>query len=225
MNEIASLPDSSFSLPPDSVAYYADHQEQRSRLTTFFRFLTLIPPVFWLAIYGLGAFFVTVYAWFVLLFTAQFPTGAYEFLVKFQRYSAKVNSYGFLITDAFPGFSGSADEPYASHLLIGPPKERYSRAKVFFRFILYIPFYIVAYVLTLVGEIAAIVAWFVIVVTGKQPKGLQDALTFCVGYIVRTQVWYGLLTEDWPKFSDEAVTVGLQQKGYQGTIPPAQPTM
>lgn len=219
--EVNPAPDSSFALPPDSVAYFVDYEEKRSRLTTFFRFLTVIPPVIWVAIYGIGAMFVTIYAWFMLLFTAQFPEGAYNFLANFHRYVTKVNTYAFLITDKFPGFSGSPDEPYAAHLLLGPPKEKYSRAKVFFRFILYIPFYIVAYVLTIVAEVVAIVAWFAIVIMGKQPKGLQDALNFCIGFVIRAQVWYGLLTEEWPKFSDEEVTRSLQAKGYQGTIPPS----
>ncbi|MGK2878230.1 MAG: DUF4389 domain-containing protein [Solirubrobacterales bacterium] len=219
--EVNPAPDSSFALPPDSVAYFVDFEHNRSRLTTFFRFLTVIPPMIWLAIYGIGAAVVTIYAWFVLLFTAKFPEGAYGFLASFHRYATKVSAYAFLATDKFPGFSGSPDEPYAAHLLIGPPKDAYSRVKVFFRMILYIPFYIVAYVLLIVAEIVAIVAWFAIVITGKQPKGLQDALNFCLGFVFRVQVWYGLLTEDWPKFSDDEVNRKLAELGYAGTIPPS----
>lgn len=219
--EVNPAPDSSFALPPDSVAYFTDYEHKRSRLTTFFRFLTVIPPAIWLMIYGIGAFFVTIYAWFALVITAKFPEGAYEFLVKYHRYYVKVEAYAFLATDKFPGFSGSADEPYAAHLLLGPPKEQYSRWKAFFRLILYIPFYIVAYVLTIVAEVVAVVAWFAIVIMGKQPKGLQDALNFCLGFVFRAGVWAGLLTEEWPKFSDDEVTRALQEKGYQGTIPPS----
>ena len=223
MNDFAEVTpalDSSFALPPDSVAYFADYEDKRSRLTTFFRFLTVIPPAIWLALWGIAAFFATIGAWFALVFTAKFPEGLYGFLARFHRYYTRVTAYAFLATDKFPGFG--VDEPYAAHLLLGPPKDEYSRLKALFRMILYIPFYIVAYVLTLVAEVAAVVAWFVIVVTGKQPRGLQDALNFCLGFVFRSQVWYGLLTEDWPKFSDEAVTQALQQRGYQGTIPPGE---
>lgn len=216
--EVNPAPDSSFALPPDSVAYFTDYEEKRSRLTTFFRFLTVIPPLIWLAIYGIAAGVATIIAWFALVFTAKFPEGLYEFLLKFHRYATRVNAYSFLATDKFPGFS--AAEPYAAHLLVGPAKEKYSRWKTLFRGILYIPFYLVGIVLAIVAEVVAIVAWFAIVITGKQPRGLQDALNFTLGYVFRVQVWYGLLTEEWPKFSDEEVTRSLQEKGYDGTIPP-----
>ncbi|MFT4049701.1 MAG: DUF4389 domain-containing protein [Solirubrobacterales bacterium] len=219
--EVNPVPDSSFSLPPDSVAYFTEYEHKRSRLTTFFRFLTVIPPAIVLFFWAIGALFVTVYAWFGLLFTAKFPEGAYGFLVRFHTYAARVNAYGYLMTDKYPGYN--ADEPYAAHLLIGPPKAEYSRLHTFFKWLLYIPFYIVAYVLVIVGGIVSIVSWFAIVITGKQPQGIQSALDFCFGYTFRLAVWYGLLTEDWPKFSDESVTRGLQEKGYQGTIPPSEP--
>ena len=218
--EVTPALDSSFALPPDTVALYADYEHKRSRLTTFFRFICAIPHLIWLALYGIATFVVVFIAWFALLFTAKYPEGMYNFVVGFQRYATRVNAYTYLVTDKFPPFNGSADEAYAAHFLIGPPKESYSRAKTFFRFILIIPFYIVGYVLTIVFQLVAFVAWLVIVITGKQPKGIQDAMTFCLGFVVRFYSFYLFTPEDWPKFSDEEVTRSLQEKGYQGTIPP-----
>lgn len=217
---MAPAPDSSFSFPPDVVAFYADHDEKRSRLTTFFRLITAIPHIIWLALYGIAAGFATIAAWFVLLFTAKFPQGLYDFLVGFHRYYTRVNAYIWLITDKFPPFNGNDDEEYAAHLVVGPPLEKYSRAKVFFRIILYIPFYIVAYVFTIALEVVAIIAWFAIVITGKEATGLQNALTYLFSFVTRTQVWYGLLTEDWPKFGDDDVVADLKAKGYVGEFPP-----
>jgi hypothetical protein len=218
--EVQPVPDSAFSLPPDSVAFFVDHEEQRTRLTTFFRFITSIPPIVWVALWGIAAGFATIWVWFVLVFTAKFPAGIYDFLVRYYRYYAKVYAYMYLATDKFPGFSGEASEPYAAHLLIGPPKDVYSRVKVFFRMIIYIPFYIVASVLTSVAQVAAFIAWFAILFMGRQPRGLQDLLVYCLGFNLRTQVWVGLLTEDWPKFSDDEVNRALAERGYVGTIPP-----
>jgi hypothetical protein len=218
--EVDPALDSSFALPPDSVAFYADHQEKRSRLTTFFRLICVLPHAIWLALYGIAAFFAVVGAWFVLLFTAKFPEGLYKFLEDYHRYYVRVYSYGFLITDKFPPFNGNPDEPYAAHFLLGPPLESYSRVKVFFRIILYIPFYIVAYIFTIVLELVSLVAWFAIVITGKEIDGLQNAMTYLFGFVTRAQVWAGLMTEEWPKFSDDDVNRSLQEKGYQGSIPP-----
>lgn len=220
--EVTSAPDSGFSLPPDTVAYFNDYEQRRSRLTTFFRYFTALPHIIWLAIYGIGAFFAVIGAWFALLFTGKYPEGIYKFLSGYQRYYTRVYAYAYLITDKFPPFSGNPDEPYAAHFLVGPPKESYSRVKVFFRWLLIIPFEIVAYVLVLVWYLAAVIAWFVIVITGKQPQGLQDAMNFCFGFLARLGAYALLLTEDWPKFSDEAVTQSLQERGYSGTIPPSE---
>lgn len=219
--EVNSVPDSSFALPPDSVAYYADSQEHRSRLTTFFRFITVIPHILWLMIYGIAAYFAVIVAWFAIVFTAKYPEGLYKFVADFHRYYTRVYAYEFLVTDKFPMFNGNPDEAYAAHFLIGPPKEKYSRAKTFFRGILVIPFAIVAYVLSLVLQLVAIVSWFVIVITGKQPDGIQGALNFSMGFLIRVGAYYSLLTEDWPKFSDDEVTRKLNELGYAGTIPPS----
>jgi hypothetical protein len=221
--EVEPPPDSAFSLPPDTVAFYVDHQEQRDRLTSFFRMITAIPPMIWVAIWGVGAAFVMMFAWFAVVFTAKFPPGLYDFLVRYNRYYAKVSAYMYLATDKYPGYSGDPNVPYAAHLLIGPPKATYSRVMAFFRLIIYIPFGIVVYVLTYGYQLAAVAAWFMILFTGKQPKGLQDVLTYCLGFCIRTQIWLMLLTEDWPKFSDDEVNRALWARGYQGTIPPGAP--
>lgn len=218
------LTDDSYALPQDTVAYYADYQDERSRLTTFFRIFTALPHMIFVALWGIAAFFALVGAWFAIVFTAKFPQGLYDFLVKFHRYATRVQSYALLITDKFPPFNGNADEAYEAHFAIGPPLEQYSRWKTFFRGVLYIPFYVVAYVLTLILELAVIVAWFVIVITGKQPRGLQDAMVFCLSYVIRASAWASLLTEDWPtKFTDENNLRLIAEKGYTGP-PPAPST-
>lgn len=221
ITQTAPAPDSSFALPADTTAFFTDYEQQRSRLTTFFRLICAIPHAIWVWLYGIVAFFAVVGAWFALLFTARYPQGLYDFIAGYHRYYTRVYAYMYLVTDKFPPFNGNPDESYAAHFLVGPPKPSYSRAKTFFRAILVIPFAIVGYVLVLVWELVAIAAWFVIVITGKQPRGIQDVMDFCFGFVVRLGAYGQLLTEDWPKFSDEAVNRSLAEHGYQGTIPPA----
>lgn len=216
-----SAPDAAFSLPPDTNAFFSDHQVERSRLTTFFRFITVIPHLIWLSIYGIAAFFAVVGAWFALVFTAKYPAGLYKFVADYHRYYTRVYAYNYLLTDGFPPFDGNANVPYAAHFLVGPPKETYSRAKAFFRGLLIIPFAIAAYVYALGLGLFSIAAWFVIVFTGRQTDGLQGLLDACFGFMVRLGCYGQLLTEDWPKFSDQAVTASLQERGYVGTIPPS----
>lgn len=86
-----------------------------------------------------------------------------------------------------------------------PALEGRSRLTTFFRYLLAIPWLIVAAIYGFVAQIAAVIAWFAIVFTGRYPEGLYN---FNVGYlrmISRVNGFEYLLTDAWPPFGgDEA---------------------
>ena len=86
-----------------------------------------------------------------------------------------------------------------------PALEGRNRLTTFFRYLLTIPWLIVAAIYGFVAEIAALIAWFAIVFTGKYPQGIYD---FNAGYlrmISRVNGFQYLLTDEWPPFGgDEA---------------------
>jgi hypothetical protein len=92
-----------------------------------------------------------------------------------------------------------------------------NRLTTFFRYIVSIPWLIVAYVYGIVAEIAAVIAWFAIVFTCRYPEGLYN---FNAGYLrmyTRTYSFMHLMTDDWPPFSGE------EDPGYPvrvGVAPP-----
>jgi hypothetical protein len=188
---------------PYPVTFKADYVEKRSRLTTFFRGLLAIPHLIAVLFYVFAAEIVTFFAWFALLFTGRYPQGMYDFVAGALRYGTRVCGYVFLLTDEYPPFSGDAATRYPVDLNIGPPKAEYSRLKVLFRIILMIPVYIIAYAMQIVFEVGALLAWFAIVVLGRQPKGLQDMIVLGMSYHQRAYGYFFLLTEDWPPFTDE----------------------
>jgi len=188
---------------PYPVTFKADYVEKRSRLTTFFRGLLAIPHLIAVLFYIFAAEIVTFIAWFALLFTGRYPQGMYDFVAGALRYGTRVCGYVFLLTDEYPPFSGDAATRYPVDLNIGPPKAEYSRLKVLFRIILMIPVYIIAYAMQIVFEVGALLAWFAIVVLGRQPKGLQDMIVLGMSYHQRAYGYFFLLTEDWPPFTDE----------------------
>ncbi len=81
--------------------------------------------------------------------------------------------------------------------------EQRSRLKTFFRFILAIPIMILRYVMNLLLQIGAFAAWFVILVTGKMPRGLFDVMVLANSYMARSDAYLFLLTETSPPFQDE----------------------
>ncbi len=186
---------------PYPLTFIVDQPEKRSRVTTFFRLILAIPWLIAVYVLEIVALVVVVIAWFVLLFTGRWPQGLYDFAVGVLRFYARTISYLVLLSDDFPPFSLS-DDDYAVRLVADPPLEQYSRVKVLFRIIYIIPAVILVYVLQIAAELTAIASWVVIVVTGKQPDGLENALRFCISYIVRAYGLLFLVTETYPPFDD-----------------------
>jgi len=204
------------------VIFEADYVEKRSRLTTFFRLILAIPHFILLYFYGLAAGIVVIVAWFVLLFTGRWPLGMYDFVGGFLRYSTRVYGYAWLLTDDYPPFSGDATTPYPVRLEIEAPQADYSRLKVLFRIILAIPILIIAYAMQIVAEVGAFLAWFAIVIIGRQPKGLQDMIVLGLSYQQRAHAYLALITEDWPPFTDESAR-SVEEPTSFGALPPTPP--
>jgi hypothetical protein len=185
------------------VTFEADYVEQRSRLTTFFRLLLAIPHYILMYLWGIGVFFAVVIAWFALLFTGKWPAGLYDFTTGFLRYFTRVNAYTWLLVDEYPPFSGGEEAGYPARLHVGPPLAEYDRLKVGLRFFYAIPAMLIVYVMNIVLELAAVASWFVIVITGRQPKGLQDVIALGVSYVSRANALFALVTETYPPFNDD----------------------
>jgi hypothetical protein len=183
------------------VTLEVDYVEKRSRLTTFFRILMIIPLEIVAIFYVIGLFVVVFLAWFALLFTGRWPLGMYNFTVGVLRFIARFNAYFLLAVDRYPPFGLADDAAYPARLIVDGPLQAYSRLKVFFRFLYVIPAYIVAYVLSLLGFLVAIASWVVIVIMGRQPQGLQNAIVFCLTYQVRAYALIYLVTETYPPFA------------------------
>lgn len=202
-------------MSPYPIGYEADYAEERSRLTTFFRYLLAIPLLLVGIVYGIGAFVSIVIAWFAVLFTGRYPEGLYGFVAGTTRYFTRVNGYTRLLTDAYPPFDLDEHPEYPIRVPIAPAKESYSRLKVFFRYILAIPVMLISYALGILANFCTFFSWVVIVITGKQSKGLQDAINLATAYGARAGGYYSLIVEDWPPFSVEETP----------TAPPAPPAV
>jgi hypothetical protein len=198
------------------VSFEADYVEQRSRLTTFFRLILVIPVAIVLYVFGIIASIAILIAWFAIVLTGRYPQGLYDFVAHFNRFLARVTAYAALLCDPYPPFSGAPDESYPVRMEFAGPLESYSRLKTFFRIILAIPILILRYVMGLLLEVGALAAWVVIVVTGKMPRGLFDLMVLANSYTARSDAYLYLLTETYPPFQDE-------QTRAAGTTPPPVP--
>ena len=185
------------------ATFEADYEERRSRLTAFFRLLLAIPHAILLYIYALAASVLVFVSWVVIVITGHYPKGLYDFVAGFVRYATRFLAYTVLLCDPYPPFNGSENTAYPVRLVFDGPLESYSRLKTFFRGILAIPILILRYVMNLLLEIGAFASWFIILITGKMPRGLFDLMVLANSYTARSDAYLFLLTETYPPFQDE----------------------
>ena len=89
---------------PASISV-TDPTKERDRLTVGLRVLLVIPHLIVLFVLLVGAIFVTIIAWFAILFTGRYPRGVFDYLQGVGRWTNRVAAYAFvLVTDEYPPF-------------------------------------------------------------------------------------------------------------------------
>jgi hypothetical protein len=202
-----------------AARFDVDYPERLDRLTTFFRIIWAIPI---LVIAGLlnsggtlhyvdeagqvvgssgagvtaGLFAATL---LMILFRQRYPRWWFDFSIELARFGARVGAYLLLLTDVYP----STVDHQSVHLEVDyPDAERLNRWLPLVKWLLALPHYFVLAILALIAGLLTILAWFVILFTGRYPRGMFD---FVVG-IGRwaTRVWayaFLLVTDVYPPFS------------------------
>jgi len=166
-----------------------------SRWLWLVKVFLVIPHLIVLAFLWIAFAFLTVVAWFAILFTGRYPRSIFDFNVGVMRWTWRVGFYSFAAfgTDRYPPFSLEADTAYAAELAVDYP-ERLSRGLALVKWwLLAIPHYLILGVLTggfavgwakgafrvggggLIGLLALIAA-VGLAVTGRYPAGLFDFL-------------------------------------------------
>ncbi len=207
--------------------------EPLSPVLWLIKWFLLIPHYFVLAVLW-GAFVVlTVIAWLAILFTARYPKGIFDFNVGVLRWSWRVAYYGYstLGTDRYPPFT-LRDVAYPARLDVAYP-ERLSRGLALVKWwLLAIPHYIIVGLFTsgiwtwTFGShapdhaamraggglifILAVIAGFVLLFTGRYPRGLFDLLMGLNRWALRVGAYVALMHDDYPPF---ALDMGGEEAG------------
>jgi Domain of unknown function (DUF4389) len=86
--------------------------------------------------------------------------------------------------------------------------ERRGRLSTFFRYLLTLPWMIVAIFWGIGALVCAVLAWFAIVFTGRYPQGLYDFVGQALRFNARVNAFYYLMTDAFPPFG------GGEEPGY-----------
>jgi hypothetical protein len=142
--------------------------------------------------------------WFAALFTGRLPDGLGTVIAGYYRYAWRTYSYAWFLRDKYPsfglamGYSDPGDDPAWFDVR---PSQELSRLAVLFRIFLVIPQLIVLFFLGIAASLAVLVAFFVVLFTGRWPTGLRDFVVGAMRWILRVDAWFFLLADPYPPFS------------------------
>lgn len=166
----------------------------------------VIPHQVWLGLLTLGTWFVSIIAWFTILFTGRMPDTWSDYVVGVLRYQWRVICYLYAWTNLYPGFNPPAGHvdpgDYPAVLYCARALER-DRLTVFFRAVLAIPHLVVLYFVGVAAGVVMLIAWFAVLITGRWPQGLRE---FAIGYArwhIRLNAYLLLVCDEYPPFSLE----------------------
>jgi hypothetical protein len=208
-------------MPPDDtypVRFSVDYPDRRlSRLTSAFRIFTVIPigivlasidgySAAWttgasnttrIAIGGSGLLFVPPLL--MIVFRQKYPRWWFEWNLQLMRFGNRVGVYLALMDDRYP----STDEQQSVHLDFPYPYsdggEGLNRWLPIVKWLLAFPHYVALFFLYICAFVAAVLAWFAILVTGRYPRRLVDFVEGTIRWHNRV-VGYALIlvTDEYP---------------------------
>lgn len=197
-----------------------DYPEKLDRFTTFFRLIWIIPILIILSLLtatgndtavteagdeirrtggGItgGLFLATM---LMIVFRMKYPRWWFDFVRELTRFGMRVGAYLFLLTDKYP----STVDEQSVHLEIDyPDVERdLNRWLPLVKWLLAIPHYIVLIILAAIAIFVWVIAWFVILFSGRYPRGLFDYVVGVARWGLRVEAYASLLvTDQYPPFS------------------------
>lgn len=119
MNLVDGYPAFGLDSEHPNVVFEVEYPDELSRgdllLKAFFGFIyVIIPHVFVLYFRMIATMVVNAIAFWVVLFTGNYPEGMHKFVVETLRWSTRLNLYyGNWMSDKYPPFNGRPDEDQA----------------------------------------------------------------------------------------------------------------
>jgi hypothetical protein len=149
---------------------------------------------------GIGILVIPVVL--MLLFRKKYPRWWYDWNLQLARFTNRIAVYLALMDDHYP----STDEQQAVHLDFPYPDAEHdlSRGLPLIKWLLAIPHYIVLFFLDIGVLVAAIIAWFAILFTGRYPRSVFDFIEGVIRWHNRVGAYaFLLITDRYPPFSLE----------------------
>ena len=162
-----------------------------------------IPHIIVIYLLGIVGTVIDILSWIVIVFTGKLPAGLAGVSCMLIRYQTRVGVFIVFMRSSYPPFdfdTSTQDNGKDPEVVVNidPELEGRSRLSVFFRFILLIPVVIMGVIWGILAELAAIIAFFAVLILGRWPKGLLNFIVGVNRFSVRTGAYWSLLTDKFP---------------------------
>ena len=176
------------------------------RVSTLLRIFYVIPIAIVLGLIGgsegywlATSSFLFVPTALMIVFRQKYPRWWFDFNLELARFGTRVAGYFALLSDEYPS---TTDEQYVHLDIDYPDATQLNRWAPLYKWFLAIPHYIVVFVLTIAGILATIVAWFIILFTGRYPEGIFEFVVGVARWNLRVGAYaFLLVTDEYPPFS------------------------
>jgi hypothetical protein len=181
-----------------------DAPDRIARWRPLVHWLLAIPLFIVLGVLGLVAEVCAFIGWFAVLFTGALPEGLGNFIAGYYRYAWRTNSYAMFLRERYPaiapslGYSDPGDDP--TWFEVERPEEL-SRVSVLLRLIFVIPQLVALFFLSIALWVAMVVAFFVVLFTGRWPAGVRDFVIGASRWYLRVNAWFLLIADPYPPFA------------------------
>ena len=189
------------------------HQESYSRiellLRTFFGWLYMaIPHGLILMFLGFLSGILTFVAFWIVLFTAQYPKGMFKFQSGFIYWGSRLRARLMNLSDGYPAFELYPVDEYVKLDILHPEKQ--SRILLLLRLFfgwLYvgIPHGFLLIFRTIATFVIVFLAWWVVLFTGKYPASFHAYVTGLIRWSTRVNLYLLFLTDDYPPFNGKEI--------------------
>jgi len=169
---------------------------RQRRITVAARIILAIPQLICLAFARYVVPIVLVVGWFCALCTGRLPDSIAEFLAGYQQWGIRLAAYLLLLTDTYPPF-GWRESEYPVSIAVRPG--RLNRFAILFRAIIALPAWFVWETLAYgLAMIMMLIAWLLVLITGRMPRPLHEALAAIVRYWARLKGYWYMFTDVYP---------------------------
>jgi hypothetical protein len=183
------------------MEYPGDGMRLQALLFTFLAFiggLIMIPHAFWIALLGLGMYFVNLIVFFAVLITGRYPKKLWDFVRGVLQYSLRIQSYTRVLTKGYPPF-GPKDPSYGLELRV-PYPEKTSRLWLFFAWLAAIPVMVVHWFYSIAEGFLAFLGLWAALILGHYPRSWFEFIRKVYQHRMRLACFVLWIRNEYPPF-------------------------